>query len=209
MKKILLTSLVLASSLMANCFDVKSIDSFMDGPMSLQCSKSMFSSSDVITTKIAGKEFGIWLVKTPSWDASCLNTKNLKVSLIDLNDNNKTIATKTIGALSSMPVTPYLFKVDNAYKDVKVKIEYGTSGTKINREEIKCPWSGNYSFNLSKISKFYPAYTKTLQSPLRYPALAILLLNRMLYAPALIVHKVFAARDCFHLIYQEVFFLLN
>jgi hypothetical protein len=162
MKKILLTSLVVASSLMANCFNVKSIDSFMDGAMFLQCSKSMFPSSNVITTKIAGKEFGILLVKTLSWDASCLNTKNLKVSLIDLNDNNKTIATKTIGALSSMPMTPYLFKVDNAYKDVKVKIEYGTSGTKINRKEVTCPSSkkkNNGGFNLKNPSKSFSGYT--------------------------------------------------
>jgi hypothetical protein len=127
-----------AVSMSSNClnaFDMPSIDS----PI------SSFLNPTSISTKIAGVSFNLRIKN------SCMNSKNVTYSLIDLDDSNKTIATaSSVNPFSNMMGGYSLnfnyvtFNVPEIYKNVKVKFEYETYDN-FKLHKVSCPTMFNWT----------------------------------------------------------------
>ena len=150
MKKIVLGSIVSLSLLSAGCLIENKFDKDMfenydnDG--------GCFNATDgdslkSITTKIAGKEFSLYVHKYCS-------TSNAKYAFHDM------ITDKNISDPQDV-TTDISAEFNTSYKNVKVIFEYDKTTTEIARTAVECPWAHKTNFMESKISMFYPTYKKT------------------------------------------------
>jgi hypothetical protein len=91
-----------------NCFNI----------VDLAVSSSGFIIKPTIGTKIAGEPFILRMDRIWSYNKECWRAYDVNFTLVDLDDNNKTIS-------STQTTFPLMqFRVDKAYKNVAVKIQY-------------------------------------------------------------------------------------
>jgi hypothetical protein len=93
-----------------NCFNVTDVASMP--------SMFKFIITPTISTKIAGESFFLRMDRVWAPGKQCWRAYDVNFTLVDLDDNNKTIS-------STQTTFPLMkFNVDNAYKNVAVKIQY-------------------------------------------------------------------------------------
>ena len=130
MKKFVLAGVV-SSLLMANCIDVVDNLSSVMNP----CKKSGMGDS-VITTKVAGSTFDLSLIRNPGECFSKIGvgspSSNITVTLVDMETGNE------IASTTSTAPGMVSFNVDEAYKNVKAKVNYSVVNVVPHEEEIAC-----------------------------------------------------------------------